>query len=98
MTQRRRPKRKSHWLAKLFICFVIYFVVMLVVQQTEMNRVREEAAQLEQEMNDLERNNQEMSEQAEIINSDEYIEYLVRLKLGWIKADEREYIGVTTEE
>ena len=94
MAKKKKAKKKSSWMTKLFLCFVVYFAIVFAVQQGDINNMNAEAERLQERLNELERNNQEMAQQAEIINSNEYIEYLVRLKLGWVKADEMELVGI----
>ena len=93
MTRQTQPTKKRRWPVLLLIGFTVYFLIMMGVQQAELNRTKADAARLEEQIRDLERGNAEMAEQADMINTSEYIEYLVRLKLGWIKADELKFVG-----
>jgi cell division protein FtsB len=89
---KRKMKSKIKLGKILLICLFAYFVVIMAVQQVTINNQKALVEKLEDKLNGIELKNKEMSDQRDIMRTGEYIEYLLRVKLGWMRSDEKKYI------
>ncbi|HOV69186.1 MAG TPA: septum formation initiator family protein [Clostridia bacterium] len=89
---KRKMKSKGKWGKILLICLFAYFAVIMAVQQVTLDNQQSTLEKLEDKLNGIELKNKEMADQRDIMRTDEYIEYLLRVKLGWMRSDEKKYI------
>ncbi|NLY19038.1 MAG: septum formation initiator family protein [Clostridiaceae bacterium] len=70
----------------------VYFFATFIKQQDEISLIKAEMRSLEQKIEKEKEIQEELLEQANQIDSDEFIERIAREKLGMVKEGERLYI------
>lgn len=88
---------KNLYIKVLVIIFCIYFVSVLVNQQTKLNAYSESQAYYKEKTDEAEQYQESLKALKENINSPEYIEELARDKLNMYLPNERVYIDVGTK-
>jgi len=94
--EEERPKEKGikrflkkeniKWL--VFALFFIYICIMLLVQQPQINALRDKNAELRTRVTELENEIERLEGEKEYVGSDEYIEHEAREQFGYVKDDE----------
>jgi hypothetical protein len=88
---KKKTKRKSKWGKILFAAFIIFFAVSIYDGIVKERNQAPIIASKEDELNALQSQNKEMEEKKEVAGTDDYFEYVLRTKLGWLKTDEIKY-------
>lgn len=88
---------KNLYIKALVIIFCIYFVSVLINQQTKLNTYKQSQAYYSQKVEEAQQYQESLKALKENINSPEYIEELARDKLGMYLPNERVYIDVGTK-
>jgi len=70
----------------------VYFLATFIKQQEEISLIRAEMRSMEQKIAKEQEIHEELLEQANQVDSDEFIERIAREKLGMVKEGERLYI------
>lgn len=93
---KRKVKKKKSVILRLLILFVCgYFTVTLAGLWSELNKSRQELAQLEAQHTQI---SQDIEEYKALLNSDsdkEIIERAARERLGYIYSDEQVFIDIS---
>jgi len=85
--------RKQKWISILIVLVVVYFAVVFYQQQQSLNRLSRRAADLESDLERLERGNALLRQQIELLTDDPvYIESFARRELGLVRDGETVYI------
>ena len=79
----------------IIIAVLIYFIYTLVSQQQTLNSYKQEASTYSNQIEEANDKNEELKNVKNNINSTEYIENMVREKLGLYLPNERVYIDIT---
>ncbi len=86
-------KSKNKWLNKvifIFLLLVLIFIILNLVKSLQKkNQITEEITLLQNEIQNLEKQNLELKELIEYFNSDAYIEERARISLGLKKQGEK---------
>lgn len=88
---------KNLYIKVLVIIFCIYFVSVLINQQTKLNTYKQSQAYYSEKAEEAQQYQESLKALKENINSPEYIEELARDKLGMYLPNERVYIDVGTK-
>lgn len=88
---------KNLYIKVLVIIFCIYFVSVLINQQTKLNAYKESQAYYQEKTDEAEQYQESLKALKENIDSPEYIEEIAREKLGMYLPNERVYIDVGTK-
>ncbi len=92
-TRRVDFTKKHKWITILIVFVMLYFSTVFYRQQQSLDRLALEAAQLEAELQRLERESKLMEQQVEHLADDMlYIENFARRELGLVRDGERVYI------
>ena len=79
----------------LFVSFVLYALYHLASQQVSMVKKQKTVRECESMISEAKVENARLSEELELVNTDEYKEQKARELLGYVKSDERIYVDVT---
>ncbi len=85
--------KRNKWITILIVFVLLYFSAVFYRQQQSLDRLAIQAAELEAELQRLERASKLMQQQVEHLESDMfYIENFARRELGLVREGERVYI------
>lgn len=88
MKKQRRRKRKNNTGRISFLCIGIFFVLVLSIQMVRLYQKEQEYVQREEtltnQVKDLEKEQEELSEYEQYIQSKDYVEDTAKKKLGLI--------------
>ena len=86
-------KKRMHPLVWVFMSgLVFYFIITLILQQSEISMIRAQMQVLQQKINQEEKKREELLEQKVEANTDAFIESIAREKLGMVKEGERLFV------
>lgn len=75
------------------LVFCVYFVCMMIGQQSTINRKNNEIRNLNEQITSANQETERLKEELENVNDPEYLERRAREKLGLVGPNERVYIG-----
>lgn len=87
-------KLKKPYKKVFILCISIYIVYTLISQQKTLNAYKKEEATYAKQIQQEQKNNQELNQIKENVNSTEYIEYVAREKLGMYLPNERIFYDI----
>ncbi len=84
----------------VIIGFIIFFVFSYIRQSITMNRIQNEIAGKQSQLDEVKQKNERLQDEVDKINSDssDYLEKLARERLGMIKPGEKVVSGEVTDE
>ncbi|QCX33756.1 septum formation initiator family protein [Caloramator sp. E03] len=72
----------------IIICILVFFGAIFIKQQIIINRLNREYKQFDDQLSKIKMQNEQLSEQFNIMKREDYIEKLARDKLGLVKPGE----------
>ncbi len=90
--QQKRQKKKSKLLTVLFVGLLGFMFVRGVMQQPQITRNKQQAAELKHQIEYEEKRIEEVDSLKEKVNTDEYIEKVAQEKLGLVKREAKIFI------
>lgn len=90
--KRLRFKSMRRFFFSVVSILLVYASVTLVIQYGEYQKRSSELAEYQQKEADLKLEVEELQHMLEYTQTDQYIEYIVRKTLGWVKPGERRYV------
>jgi len=88
-------KRKGSKLGIILMMgIVVYFVYVLIDQQTVLNQCKKNLVNMDSKIEEQQKTNRELKKQKDMLDSDEYIEEVAREKLGMVKQGEKIFVDV----
>ncbi len=84
----------------VIIGFIIFFVFSYIRQSITMNRIQNEIAGKQSQLDEVKQKNERLQDEVDKINSDssDYLEKLARERLGMIKPGEKVVSGEVADE
>ena len=76
--------------------FCVYFVCMMIGQQSTINRKNNEIRNLNEQITSANQETERLKEELENVNDPEYLERMAREKLGLVGPNERVYIDANS--
>jgi cell division protein FtsL len=92
MAQRRKKTKQFSWFRLCILIMAGYFCYMIIVQQTELYKIRRETETVNTRMAEAAGVNQSLNAEKEKLSTAEYIEKVAREQLGLVKPGEVPYI------
>lgn len=94
MPQKPRVKRRvtKRFFVVTFCALLLYVGVTFFIQQQELNRLKAEQQELQQQTEDAAMEKDKLQHMLETAKTDAYIESVAREKLGWVKQGETRYV------
>ncbi|MBE7049126.1 MAG: hypothetical protein E7393_07215 [Ruminococcaceae bacterium] len=93
MNRKKKKVNIGVLLKRCLLCgLIIYLCFLFFAQQFDFVRLSKESDSLEQQIEEAQREHEELEEQKEISGTQEYIERAARDKLGYMKPDEKVFI------
>lgn len=94
MPQKPRAKRRvtKRFFVVTFCALLLYVGVTFFIQQQELNRLKAEQQELQQQTEDAAMEKDKLQHMLETAKTDAYIESVAREKLGWVKQGETRYV------
>lgn len=71
---------------------LVYFGVTFIQQQATMAQQQQQIKQSQRRLEQLKRDNENLGERVEYQQSEDYIEYLARKILGWVKPGDVKFV------
>ncbi len=78
------------------LVFCVYFVCMMIGQQSTINRKNNEIRNLNEQITSANQETERLKEELENVNDPEYLERMAREKLGLVGPNERVYIDANS--
>lgn len=88
-----KEKTKSRLKTFIAIAFIVYFLYAIISQQPRLDDLSAQLNKLQKEMEEEEIIKKELEYHLSIIDTDEYIEYVARERLGYVKANDLVFIS-----
>ena len=82
----------SFWIYGLLMVLAVYTAVTCVKQETQIQTVRRAMSEIQMKIDRETKNNAQLQEQKVEITSDDSIEQIARVKLGFVKDGERIFV------
>ncbi len=76
----------------IMLCLIIYLAAIFVKQEFILRQQYSETSKLEQQLEQIKRDNDDLERQIRYTQSEDYIERMAREKLGWVKEGEKVFI------
>ena len=89
----KRKKSKMGFLIAIVV--VILFSRVMIEQQEKLRAKDLEMKEIQNKIDDMNKKNEELISQKELLNTDEYAEMIAREKLGMVKPGERVFVDVS---
>lgn len=80
------------------LAFCVYFVCMMIGQQSTINRKNSEIRNLNEQITSANQETDRLKEELENVNDPEYLERMAREKLGLVGPNERVYIDANSTD
>jgi len=87
-------KIKPRAIFLISLCFIAYFLYMMIGQEKVISKQRNEIAKIDAKIEEQKALNEELNAQKDKVNSDEYVEKVAREKLGLVKPGEKIYVDM----
>ena len=97
MGQKTKRAIKTRFFVILFLVVMLYAGYLFVKQQLKMGELNAQAAEIQQQIEQVDDANEQLERDIEYAQTDEYIESQARDKLGWVKEDEIKFIEKDSE-
>ncbi|HWR09451.1 septum formation initiator family protein [Sporomusa sp.] len=92
MAQKRKKTKRFSWFRLCILIMAGYFCYMIILQQTELYKIRREMDAVNTRMAEAEGVNKNLAAEKEKLSMTEYIEKVAREQLGLVKPGEVPYI------
>ncbi|MBQ3848695.1 MAG: septum formation initiator family protein [Clostridia bacterium] len=76
----------------ILVAIVVYFLVLLITQQSILDRNIGEYEKVLKKTEQIELENEKLKAELEDADTDEYLEKLIRERLGYVKSDETVFV------
>lgn len=90
----QKKKKLNVFLLVIMSGLLVYFAIILIKQQDEINTIQNEMIALKHKIEKEKETQEELLKQQIMIETDEFIEKIAREKLGMVKEGERIYIDI----
>lgn len=96
--QKPKKRRGISWFAPIVLLAVIYFVSVVISQQSYLNQIDRDQVATEQRLQAAKEEHARLTEEREALNDPHYIEKVAREELGMTKRGELPYAVVEVKD
>ncbi|HBS59711.1 MAG: septum formation initiator family protein [Bacillota bacterium] len=92
MSKPLRKRKRIHWVVVLIGFCLLYVVYSFADQALQLSKLRHEASNLRAREATLKSDNERLSQEQQLLQTDAYVEKVAREELGLVKPGETPYI------